>query len=259
MDDYIARHRRLVWNLKRRRRNRGGINLVLRMDFDEVWHYLFGDYGPMLGDDAPRVGAPSWRTVAYWWSECYADANHMTPDELDTVKALAAREVAQLRRRDGTPLSPRSFMAVVVAHIDSAATAVANRGIRSFIDLMLCRERRHAAAAPPLSARAAARVAYADARAAADPLGWDAGGTSLCVAPRAQEGGSRRPRRAPPCKVRGRGRRPALDNAQGRWGRPGGKAGRLIRHAPAIFTARPAAIYAPTRHLPRRHKTRRSR
>ena len=171
MDDYIARHRRLVWNLKRRRRNRGSINLVLRMDFDEVWHYLFGDYGPMLGDDAPRVGAPSWRTVAYWWSECYADANHMTPDELDTVKALAAREVARLRRRDGTPLSPRSFMAVVVAHIDSAATAVAKRGIRSFIDLMLCRERRHAAAAPPLSARAAARVAYADARAAADPSG----------------------------------------------------------------------------------------
>lgn len=166
MDDYNARHRRLVWNLRRRRRNRAGIDIALRMDFDEVWQYLFGGYGPMLGDDAPRAGAPSWQTVAYWWSECYADANNMTPGELDTVKALADREVARLHRRGGAP-PPRSFMAVVVAHIGSATTAAAKHGIMSFIDLMLCRERR----AAPLPARAAARAAYAAARAAIDCSG----------------------------------------------------------------------------------------
>lgn len=114
----------------------------------------------MFGTDAPREGAPSWQTVAYWWSECYADANYMTPDELEVVKALADREVARLTIADGAPLSPRSFMAVVVAHIDSAVAAAATRGIGSFIDLMLCRERR----AVPQSTRAAAKAAYADAR-----------------------------------------------------------------------------------------------
>jgi hypothetical protein len=159
MNDYTARFRRLVQNLKRRRRNRAGINVVMRMHFGDVWHNLFGGYGPMFGTDAPREGAPSWQTVAYWWSECYADAYYMTPDELDTVKALADREVARLAG-GGAPLSPRSFMAVVMAHIDSAVAAAATRGIGSFIDLMLCRERR----AVPQSTRAAAKAAYADSR-----------------------------------------------------------------------------------------------
>jgi hypothetical protein len=159
MDDYTARFRRLVQNLKRRRRNRAGINIVMRMHFGDVWHNLFGGYGPMFGSDAPREGAPSWQTVAYWWSECYSDADYMTPDELDVVKALADQEVARLIA-DGTPLSIRSFMAVVVAHIDSAVAAAAKRGIGSFIDLMICRERR----AVPQSTRAAAKAAYADAR-----------------------------------------------------------------------------------------------
>jgi hypothetical protein len=159
MDDYNARHRRLVWNLRRRRRNRAGINVVMRMHFGDVWHNLFGGYGPMFGADAPREGAPSWQTVAYWWSECYADADYMTPDELDIVKALADQEVARLTA-GGTPLSMRSFMAVVVAHIDNAVAAAAKRGIGSFIDLMICRERR----AVPQSARAAAKAAYANAR-----------------------------------------------------------------------------------------------
>ena len=113
----------------------------------------------MFGTDAPREGAPLWQTVAYWWSECYADAYYMTPDEQDVVKALAAQEVARLTMAGGAP-PPHSFMAVVVAHIDSAVAAAATRGIRSFIDLMLCRERR----AVPQSTRAAAKAAYADAR-----------------------------------------------------------------------------------------------
>ena len=120
----------------------------------------------MFGADAPREGAPSWQTVAYWWSECYADADYMTPDELGVVKALADQEVARLTA-GGTPLSMRSFMAAVVAHIDNAVAAAAKRGIGSFIDLMICRERR----AVPQSARAAAKAAYANARrGAADNL-----------------------------------------------------------------------------------------
>jgi hypothetical protein len=160
MDDHINRFHRLVQNLKRRRRRRrAGIDIALRMDFDDVWHNLFGGYGPMFGDDAPREGAPSRQIVAYWWSECYADANYMTPDELDVVKALADQEVARLTA-GGTPLSMRSFMAVVVAHINNAVAAAAKRGIKSFIDLMLCRER----CAAPQSTRAAAKAAYADVR-----------------------------------------------------------------------------------------------
>lgn len=132
-----------------RKRGHNGINdLLWKRHFNDVWNDVVDIRGfdPRL-DVEPHTHAPSWLNFAYWWSKAWADAKYMSPDELGEVKALAIQEVEWLHRHPRGFRVTSSYMNTIMSQLNSAIAVTASQAtVKSFIDLMLSRERHHALA-----------------------------------------------------------------------------------------------------------------
>lgn len=126
--------------------NRKSINKTLTKCFLDVWDDMLVNkgYNPMI-DDAPGKNVSPCIIFTYCWLKVWADAERMSLDQLNKIKALADQEMEYVNHHiRGRGLSPVSFMPMIIAQLDQVITIInCKTACKSFVTMLLCRERYH--------------------------------------------------------------------------------------------------------------------